>query len=78
MVLSVVAATIAVYLGLIRPWQHRRGATSDEAARPMPGEGILRPGAPSTTGAITIAVRNQVSKTAEREVCEVLQPEKRA
>jgi hypothetical protein len=53
-VLGVVVAAIAVYLGLIRPRQVRWGATADEVARSMPGDGILGPGAPSTTRAITI------------------------
>jgi hypothetical protein len=53
-VLGVVVAAVAVYLGLVRPWQVRWGATADEAARAMPGDGILGPGAPSTTRAITI------------------------
>ncbi len=53
-VLGVVVAAIPGYLGLIRPWQHRWGATIDEVARPMPGDGILGPGASSTTRAITI------------------------
>jgi hypothetical protein len=53
-VLGVVVAVIAAYLGLIRPWQVRWGATADEVVRPMPGDSILGPGAPSTTRAITI------------------------
>jgi hypothetical protein len=53
---GVAAAATGAYLGLIRPWQHRWGATADEAARPMPGDGILGPGAPSTTRAIAIGV----------------------
>lgn len=53
-VAGAVAAAVAAYLALIRPWQHRWGATADEVARHMPGDGILRPGAPSTTRAITI------------------------
>jgi hypothetical protein len=53
-VAGVVVASVAIYLGLVRPWQVRWGATADEVARAMPGDGILGPGAPSTTRAITI------------------------
>lgn len=48
------AAAVAAYLTYIRPWQVRWGATGDEASRPMPGDGILGPGAGSTTRAVTI------------------------
>jgi hypothetical protein len=51
---GVVVAAVAIYLGLVRPWQVRWGATADEVARSMPGDGILGLGAPSTTRAITI------------------------
>jgi hypothetical protein len=53
-VLTAVVAAIAGYLTLIRPWQVRWGATGDEAQRPMPGDGLLGPGAGSTTRAVTI------------------------
>jgi hypothetical protein len=53
-VLAAVAAAVGAYLGLIRPWQVRWGATDDEVRRPMPGDDILGPGAGSTTHAITI------------------------
>jgi hypothetical protein len=53
-VAGVVVAAVAIYLVLVRPWQVRWGATADEVARSMPGDGILGPGAPSTTRAITI------------------------
>jgi hypothetical protein len=53
-VAGVVVAAVAIYVGLVRPWQVRWGATADEAARAMPGDGILGPRAPSTTRAITI------------------------
>jgi hypothetical protein len=53
-VAGVVVAAAAIYLGLVRPWQVRWGATADEVARAMPGDGILGPRAPSTTRAITI------------------------
>jgi hypothetical protein len=51
---GVVAACVVIYLGLVRPWQVRWDATADEVARAMPGDGILGPGAPSTTRAVTI------------------------
>ena len=52
--LAAVAAAVAAYLGLIRPWHLRWGATKDEAGRPMPGDGILGPGTGFTTRAVTI------------------------
>ena len=48
-VLAAVAATVAAYLGLIRPWHVRWGATKDEVGPPMPGDGILGPGTAFTT-----------------------------
>ena len=53
-VAGVVVASVAIYLGLMRPWHVRWGATADEVARAMPGDGILSPGALPTTRAITI------------------------
>ena len=53
-VLAAVAAAVAAYLGLIRPWHVRWGATKDEVGRPMPGDGILGPGTGFTTRAVTI------------------------
>lgn len=50
------AAGLVVYRLAIQPWQHRWGATHEEVARSMPGDGIV-PGAASTTRAITIAAR---------------------
>jgi hypothetical protein len=58
-ILGVVVIIVAAYLGLVRPWQHRWGATAGEVARPMPGDGILGTDAPSTTRAITIGVPAQ-------------------
>ena len=52
--LMMAAAAVAAYLGLIRPWQVRWGATDDKARRPMPGDDILGRGAGSTTRAVTI------------------------
>lgn len=53
-VVTAVVAAVAAYLGLIRPWHLRWGATDHEARRPMPGDEILGPGAGSTTRAVTI------------------------
>ena len=55
-VLGAVMIMAAAYFGLVRPWLLRWGATAGEAARPMPGDGILGADAASTTRAITIAV----------------------
>lgn len=52
--LMMAAAVVAAYLGVIRPWQVRWGATDDEATRPMPGDDILGPSGGTTTRAITI------------------------
>ena len=52
--LTLAAAVIALYLTVIGPWQRRWGATDGEVIRAMPGDDLLRPGAPSTTRAITI------------------------
>jgi hypothetical protein len=52
--LGVAVAVVALYVAFVGPWQRRWGTTDDEARRPMPGDGLLRPGAPSTTRAITI------------------------
>jgi hypothetical protein len=48
------AAVIGTYVQVLGPWQRRWGATDDEVRRAMPGDGLLRPDAPSTTRAITI------------------------
>jgi len=53
-VLAAVAAAVAAYLGLIRPWHVRWRATKDEVGHPMPGDGILGPGTGFTTRAVTI------------------------
>lgn len=52
--LTLGAGVVALYLSVIGPWQRRWGATDREVARTMPGDELLRPGAPSTTRAITI------------------------
>ncbi len=46
---------VAVYLLVIGPWQRAWGATDEEVAATMPGDDLLRPDAPATTRAITIA-----------------------
>ena len=52
--LSIAALVVALYITVIGPWQRRWGATDAEVRGPMPGDDLLRPGAPSTTRAITI------------------------
>jgi len=52
--LGLVAVAIAVYLFALGPWQRRWGATHDEVHGALPGDDLLRAGAPSTTRAITI------------------------
>jgi hypothetical protein len=52
--LLVAVAVIGTYLQVLGPWQRRWGATDGEVRRAMPGDGLLRPEAPSTTRAITI------------------------
>jgi hypothetical protein len=47
-------AVLVSYRLLVRPWQHRWGATDEEVRRPMPGDDLI-PGAASTTRAITVA-----------------------
>jgi hypothetical protein len=48
---------IGAYLILIGPWQRRWGATDEEVDRAMPGDELLRRGAPTTTRAVTIDAR---------------------
>jgi hypothetical protein len=55
-VVDAVVIMTATYLGLVRRWLLRWGATAGEAARPMPSDGFLGASAPSTTRAITIGV----------------------
>jgi hypothetical protein len=47
--LLIAVAVIGTYLRVLGPWQRRWGATDDEVRRAMPGDGLLRPDAPSTT-----------------------------
>jgi hypothetical protein len=49
------AAAAGAYLGVIRPWQVRWGATDDEVARPMPGDGLVPDPTFNATRAISIA-----------------------
>lgn len=55
--LLIAGVVIGGYVLGIGPWQRRWGATDEEVARTMPGDDLLRPGAPSTTRAITILAR---------------------
>jgi hypothetical protein len=48
------AAVLVVYRLAVQPWQHRWGATDEEVAASLPGDGIL-PDAATTTRAIAIA-----------------------
>jgi hypothetical protein len=50
----IAVAVIGTYLIALGPWQRRWGATDEEVGRAMPGDGLLRPVAPTTTRAITI------------------------
>jgi hypothetical protein len=55
--LGVAFLVTAMYITLVGPWQRRWGATDEEVGRAMPGDELLRPGAPSTTRAITTDAR---------------------
>jgi hypothetical protein len=48
------AAVLAADRLVVQPWQHRWGATDEEVAATLPGDGVI-PDAASTTRAITIA-----------------------
>lgn len=52
--LIIAFSLMALYAAFVGPWQRRWGTTHEEVRRAMPGDGLLRPGAPSTTRAITI------------------------
>ena len=52
--LTIAAFVTGAYVSVIGPWHRRWGATDREVARTMPGDELLRPGAPSTTRAITV------------------------
>jgi hypothetical protein len=48
------AVVVATYVAFLGPRQRGWGATDEEVRRAMPGDDLLRPGAPGTTRAITI------------------------
>jgi hypothetical protein len=48
------AAAVAVYVRLVRPWTKRWGATDEEVARVMPGDGIVHRAGYVATRAVTI------------------------
>jgi hypothetical protein len=50
-------AALAAYLRLIRPWQLRWGATDDEVARPLPGDGDVPQPTFNATRAVTVRAR---------------------
>jgi hypothetical protein len=47
------------YLGLVRPWHQRWGATDDEVQRPLPGDEEIPTPTVQSTRAITIAAPPQ-------------------
>jgi hypothetical protein len=53
---AVIAASLA-YVRLLRPWQLRWGATSDEITRTLPGDELVAEPTFNATRAITIAAR---------------------
>jgi len=53
---AVAAVVLALYLLAVRPWHLRWGASDQEVARAMPGDGLVD-GAGSTTRAITVTAR---------------------
>jgi hypothetical protein len=48
------ALMLLMYTSAVRPWMARWGAAEAEVAARMPGDELLRPGAPASTRAITI------------------------
>ncbi len=58
--LMIAAGVIGTYLVVVGPRQRRWGATQEEVARGMPGDGLLRRDAPSTTRATTIDASPEV------------------
>jgi hypothetical protein len=58
--LLIAAGVIETYLVVVGPRQRRWGATQEEVARGMPGDGLLRRDAPSTTRATTIDASPEV------------------
>jgi hypothetical protein len=58
---AVAGAGLAAYARLVRPWALRWGATAEEAAQPLPGDGLVAKADYVATRAITIdAPPNQV------------------
>lgn len=51
---SGVAAALAAFLGLYRPWHSRWGATDEEVRREMPGDEVIREPTFAPTRAITV------------------------
>jgi len=51
---SVVVGTVALYCGRVKPWMNTWGARADEVTAVLPGDELVRPGAPQTTRAVTI------------------------
>jgi len=51
------AVLFGVYLRFIRPWQLRWGATDEEVARAMPGDGVVKQPTFNATRAVTIQAR---------------------
>lgn len=51
--LGLAAAILALYLLVLRPWHSRWGTVGDEAARPLPGDGLV-PGASGSTRAVHV------------------------
>jgi hypothetical protein len=56
-ILLVIFIGTIVYLGLMRPWQLRWGATDDEIARSMPGDEVVKSPIFNATRAVTIHAR---------------------
>jgi hypothetical protein len=51
---AIAAVVIAGYAIVIGPWARRWGATDDDVRRALPGDELVREGAPSTTRAVEI------------------------
>ena len=53
----VIVISLGLYLGFIRPWQVRWGATDAEVARRLPGDDVVKNPSFNATRAITIQAR---------------------
>lgn len=53
-VLVFMLALVALFFGVYRPWQLNWGATSEEIARPMPGDEIVEAATFKATRAVTV------------------------